>query len=89
MSTRYEWADISPKRAVLYLVDDENPRNKKIAEVFYNEYEKNGFVARLVDNKNPLVTEWVNSAIETKQEAMKIALVALVARRIDKANGIT
>lgn len=85
---RYEWADISPKRAILHLVRDDNPYNKKIAEVFYNELTRDGFVVQLHDENNPLIADWIAQAIQDKQEAMKYALVELVARRIDKANNM-
>lgn len=88
MSHRFEWADISPKRAVLYLIRDDSTYNQKIAEVFYNELDKNGFVARLHDENNPLIGNWIAQAITDKQEAMKVALVEIIARRLDRANGI-
>lgn len=86
MTDRFEWFDVSPKRAVLYQINKDNPFNKKIAEVFYNELDKDGFVVRLHDKDNPLIREWVAQSVKTKQEAMELALAELVARRIDKAN---
>jgi len=80
---RLEWADISPYRAVLYLVDDENPFNKQIASVAY-DHEKGSFLALLHRSNVALSDAQID--IPTKVEAMEAAMALLVASRFDKAN---
>lgn len=86
MATRLQWADLGPYRAVLYLIDDDNPLNKKIAEVAYNNTEGKfvSLIYNVGDYKAPLRDAQID--IPTKVEAMESAMAMLVASRFDKAN---
>jgi hypothetical protein len=70
----------------LYLVDDDNPINKKIAEVAYNNAEGKfvSLIYNVGDYKAPLRDAQID--IPTKVEAMEAAMAMLVASRFDKAN---
>jgi hypothetical protein len=84
MGQRLQWADLGPYKAYLFLVDDDSPINKKVAEVIY-DHEANKFISMLFHEQ---VGSLVDAQIDlpTKVEAMEAALALLVANRFDKAN---
>lgn len=84
MATRLQWADISPFRAVLYQIEDDNPYNKKIAEVAYN-HDQRVFCALIYDNESRVPLRDAQVDIPTKVEAMEAAMAMLVAARFDAA----
>ena len=84
MSTRLQWADLSPSRSVLYQVSDDNPFNKKVATVDYNHND--GTFISIVYDTDALKPFDVELEIPNKVKAMESAMAMLVARRFDKAD---
>ena len=86
MGQRLQWADLGPYKAYLYLIDDESPINKKVAEVTYNSDEGTfvSLVFNVGDYKSLLRDAQID--IPTKVEAMEATMALLVASRFDKAN---
>lgn len=85
-STQLVWADITPELSLLMLVQENEPRNKRVASI------------RRVDGKWKVVRESNNGYFETmtvegmfneKIDAMERAIASYVAKRLDKANGVT
>ena len=81
MGQRLQWADLGPYQAYLYLIDDESPINKKIAEVTYNTNERT-FVTIIY--RDSIVRD-AQIDLPTKVEAMEAALALLVANRFDRS----
>lgn len=77
---RLEWADISPYRAVLYQIEDDNPFNKKVAEVNYDR--NNGmFIAQVKESDYRMRDALIG--IPSKIEAMEQAMALLVVTRFE------
>ena len=81
MAQRLEWADLGPYQAYLYLIDDESPINKKVAEVTYNTHDQ-AFVTIIY--RDAIVRD-AQIDIPTKVEAMEAAMALLVANRFDRS----
>ena len=82
---RLQWFDATPYQAVLYEIDTDEVRNKKIAEVTYN-YDQKTFVSLIYDPDSRIPLRDAQIDIPTKVEAMEAAMALLVASRFDKAN---
>jgi hypothetical protein len=80
-SIRLHWADISPYRAVLYEIREDNPFNRKIASVEY-DYETCTFMACI---HNGEVLFDAETELASKIEAQEHALAMLVVRRMEQA----
>ena len=84
MGTRLEWADISPYRAVLYQIDDENPFNRKVGSVEYNHDDKK-FIAIVNHERSAAIVD-AQINLDSKIEAMETTMAMMVVRRFDQAN---
>lgn len=85
MAQRLQWADISPFRAVLYQIDDDNPFNKKVASVEYNHND--GTFYALIFHRDRIDKPCdVDTDRPNKVAAMESAMAMLVARRFDETN---
>lgn len=84
MGQRLQWADLGPYKAYLYLIDDDSPINKKVAEVTYNS-DDGTFVSLIFGDRHRGFSD-AQIDIPTKVEAMEAAMALLVASRFDKAN---
>jgi hypothetical protein len=82
--TRLQWADLSPYRAVLYRIEDDNPFNKKVAEVVYNTAEQS-FTSLIFDPDSRIPLRDAQIDLPSKVEAMEAAMALLVASRFDRA----
>ena len=82
---RLQWFDTTPYQAVLYEIDTDEVRNKKIAEVTYNHDQKT-FVSLIYDPDSRISLRDAQIDIPTKVEAMEATMTLLVASRFDKAN---
>ncbi len=82
MGQRLQWADISPYQSILYIVEDDNPINKKVGEVTYDKSEGK-FVALLRHEHGFLRDAEID--IPSKIEAMEAVMTMMVTARFDKA----
>jgi hypothetical protein len=78
---RLEWADISPYRAVLYEIREDNPFNRKLASVEY-DWETGTFMS-CIHNGEILFDAELELA--TKIEAQEHAIAMLVLKRMELA----
>lgn len=79
MSSRLEWVDISPYRAVLYEIRSDNPFNRKVAVIEY-DFTNREFYGLIQDKK------FLSVGFAEKKNAMEATLAALVFDRLTQEN---